>query len=682
MLGALPSLSAVVIAVVAVYAAGVHGPFLFDDIPNIVGHPLVAIDDLSPRALRDAALSNESGPTGRPLAALSFALNYWFAGQRFDPFAFKLVNLVIHALNACLLLLLLRHLLPRLHAPSPARQPPVSVWLLLSATLLWALHPIQLTGVLYAVQRMATLASTCVLAGLLLHLHGRTQLATGARSGIVWMLAGWLIGAPLGALFKESALLYPLFAGVIELTAYRQPYRHRMELRWIRAYFTVFVALPGIAIVAAVGLRPSTITAGYVGRNFDLGDRLLTQCRVLIDYVGMLLLPRPTAFGLFHDDIVVSRGLLDPPLTLTAVAALLLLFTVSAWAWSRGARVLPFAVGWFAAGHVLESTLLPLEMMFEHRNYLASVGPLVAVVLATARLSRKLSTPLLVAVVVVPALVTVDRAIAWGDAGRLVARTYEHHPRSPRANLMVARFEQSRGDLATAFEHLRQATRLDSSDATGLVSMLRIVATVQGALDGGALQVPEGTPPSVPTDYDSPLEPWPDYLHALRSELALELTRRLMSGPVSSAEVAALREIRTCVEAGDAACHALAAQTAELLARLAGRTDVIGARLLAIISAERGRLLARTGQVDEAVRWLERAWAIDEGDLQVLVLKAAVEIAQERWSEAERSIELLASRHQRIGFSSRQVLELRALLTSARDAEAQREGVQPVDGGG
>jgi hypothetical protein len=89
--------------VFGVYAPGLKGPFVFDDYPNIVDNPLVAVDALDAANLRDAAFSLRNGPyPHRGLARLSFALNYYFAGGRFDAFAFKLTNVVIHVVNGLL----------------------------------------------------------------------------------------------------------------------------------------------------------------------------------------------------------------------------------------------------------------------------------------------------------------------------------------------------------------------------------------------------------------------------------------------------------------------------------------------------------------------------------------------------------------------------------------------------
>ena len=109
------ALLATLALVVLAYLPGLRGPFVFDDYPNILNNPAVAVTEFTPQALRAAALSNNSGPLGRPLAALSFGIDHYRAGG-FYPLAFKLSNLAIHLLNVLLVYALAGRLARRLGA--------------------------------------------------------------------------------------------------------------------------------------------------------------------------------------------------------------------------------------------------------------------------------------------------------------------------------------------------------------------------------------------------------------------------------------------------------------------------------------------------------------------------------------------------------------------------------------
>jgi hypothetical protein len=71
---------------VAIYWPGLHGGFFFDDGASILFAQGVRLEHLSPGSIHQALVSGAAGPSGRPVAQLSFALNYYFNG--FDPFFF------------------------------------------------------------------------------------------------------------------------------------------------------------------------------------------------------------------------------------------------------------------------------------------------------------------------------------------------------------------------------------------------------------------------------------------------------------------------------------------------------------------------------------------------------------------------------------------------------------------
>jgi len=197
----------------ALYWPGLAGGFFFDDGPSILLVDGVRLETLSLASLHQAWISGGAGPSGRPIAQLSFALNHYFAG--FDPFFFKATNLAIHLTGGCLVFSLVRRLL---NAATAHAKP---LHLLLAsgaAAALWLLHPIQLLPVLHVVQRMTSLSALFLLAALLLHIHGREQ---GGRAAVAWLLLAWCVLWPLSFLSKETGVLFPLFALAWELIVRR-----------------------------------------------------------------------------------------------------------------------------------------------------------------------------------------------------------------------------------------------------------------------------------------------------------------------------------------------------------------------------------------------------------------------------------------------------------------------------
>ena len=137
----------------------------------------------------------------------------------------------------------------------------------------------------------------------------------------------------------------------------------------------------GVGLLAAMAYvywsNPQWLWAGYDLRSFTLFERLLTEGRVLWFYLGLIVFPQLEHLGLYHDDIAISTGLFTPWTTLPALVGLAWLAFLSWWTRTR-APLVSFGIAWFLIGHAMESTVLPLEIAHEHRNYLPLLGILLA----------------------------------------------------------------------------------------------------------------------------------------------------------------------------------------------------------------------------------------------------------------------------------------------------------------
>lgn len=404
---------------VALYWAGFSGGFFFDDEANVLSPEGVHMKSLTVDSIREAYGSGISGPLGRPVAQLSFALNYFASGP--DPFVFKATNLVIHLLVGGLAFLVARRLLAsRMVAGLTAA--------------LWLLHPIQLTSVLYVVQRMTSLSALFLLAGFLLHMIGRER---GGRVGSGLLVLSWGILWPLSCLSKESGVLLPLFVLAWE-TIVRRPALGRLD-----GFARMLSLVIGIGVLAGIAYALSPLGqwlwAGYAMRSFTFLERLLTEGRVLWFYLGLIALPRLDTFGLHHDDFPLSTDLLTPWTTLPSWIGLLGLGWL-VWHMRQRAPLVSFGIAWFLIGHSMESSVLPLEIAHEHRNYLPSFG----IALAGAWMSACITegggikkafgiTLVLGAVAYFP-FVTALRAHQFGDEIRRTQIESQHHPLSPRTH--------------------------------------------------------------------------------------------------------------------------------------------------------------------------------------------------------------------------------------------------------
>jgi hypothetical protein len=429
-------LSALVVAVLTAYWAGLGGSFVFDDYPNLLDNPALRVQTLKVSDWLAAALSSPASSLQRPLAMFSFTLNYYFTG--YDAWAMKFTNLALHAINALLVFALVRAL-QRSATTKPIQGTERALaWFLAFA---WALHPLHVTAVLYVVQRMEVLAHLFVFAGLWCYVHGRSNLLEGKR-GWGWIGLGVLGGSAIGLLSKESALLLPLYALIVEAGVFRfraRNGRRERHLATLYVWLLLFPLLAGFAWLSPSVLDPTA----FAGRDFTLSDRLLTEARVVVDYLRWTVFPDVRVLGLYHDDYAISRSLLGAPTPLPAIA-LLIALAGSAW-WIRNRRPL-VAVGmcWFLAAHTMTATVLPLELVFEHRNYFASLGIVLAVgdLLLCSGLARRLpvlTRTLGVAFVVFCAATTAMRANEWNSLLRFARSEALKHPRSARANYEYAR---------------------------------------------------------------------------------------------------------------------------------------------------------------------------------------------------------------------------------------------------
>jgi len=426
------------------YSAGLSGPLIFDDFYNLapIGDWLKGVRDW-----QWVLLSNGSGTFGRPVSIGSLMLNaLWFNG---DIAALKAGNILLHLANGLLVYALFSGLTQCNVIDSTGR---IARWLPVIGASIWLLHPLLVSTVLYVIQRMAILSASFVLLGLLAYLHGRLAINNGNTSKALLLFALVPIATVLASLSKENGVLAPSLCATIELCLFSP--RRSSSRHWAsKSLITAGLVLPAIAAILLIVLNHPRVMDGYSNRPFSLPERLLTQPRVLWDYIGAYLAPNGPNLGLYHDDYLISRGLLEP---YTTLLALLGWFVAAAVAWRLRHRVAGVTLGLaiFIVGHSLESSIFPLLMFFEHRNYLPSVGLALALVSAFAWIAdatwAKLNHPLPVFAAASIALsgalgvATWARAGVWNSQEALLQQGLEHHPKSRWMRLDFIRFELSR----------------------------------------------------------------------------------------------------------------------------------------------------------------------------------------------------------------------------------------------
>ncbi len=483
-----------------IYSPGLSGGFIFDDAGNITENEALQIDKIEQGQLVTAALSGYAGPLKRPISVLSFALNYYAAGN-FSPYHFKLTNIVIHLANGIGLFLLTTLILTaykKINSPT-LKQQRIYVISLVASTI-WLVHPINLTSVLYVVQRMNSLSSLFIIWGLIFYVWGRIRLIDG-KTALPIILISFPIFFGLAAFSKENGVLLPAFMLAIEISIFRFYTPTKKSKYVIQCLFGATILIPVIVFFFAA-TQSQWLTSSYITREFSLTERMLTEPRVLWFYISLILAPTQNRLGLFHDDIAISTSIFEPITTLFAITALILTFAGAAYLIKR-APILSFGIFFFFFGHSLESSVLPLDIAYEHRNYLPSYGLIFAIAFYVLRSSSKekkiqtLKNWAAVAAILALSITTITRADYWGNPLKHSRAEALHHPHSSRANTFLgteyAQLASTYPDnaeklLPLATKHLELAIQLNRKNTVALFSLIGAKQTAGEKLDVALLE--------------------------------------------------------------------------------------------------------------------------------------------------------------------------------------------------
>jgi hypothetical protein len=467
------------------YYPGLTGAFMFDDSGSIQQNSGIRIDSLDFYSLGGAALSRTYGIFGRQISMLTFALNYFANGL--DPYYFKLSNVFIHLANG-LCVFAAANLLLEAHRRynEPNLDQNTTRWISLALASAWLLHPLNMAGVLYIVQRMTSLSAFFTFLGIIAYTYGRLRIEEN-KFAWTWIALSFIVMTPLAIFCKENGALLPAFLILVEWIFFRFTFPTQREKRLLIVFFALTLALPAVATLGFTLVHPDWITSAYRMREFGLGERLLTEARVLWFYVSLIFAPDLTKLGMFHDDFGTSISILNPITTLAACASIAIAVGFSLFSRKRH-PVAAFGILFFLVGHSIESSVLPLELVFEHRNYLPMFGLLFSLfyyLLMPGKQNESKNIRALVALIFILMLAgaTFLRASNWGDAVQMKFKELSHHPESVRANLDVGGFyaampatspEQATEYYNKAYGYFAKASSLSPSDTLGLLGLITL----------------------------------------------------------------------------------------------------------------------------------------------------------------------------------------------------------------
>lgn len=359
--------------VILTYHHVFDAPFVYDDIRNISANKQIHCQSLSDlfHYLFQTPFKR------RKLGWFSFAVNYYFNGS--DPFGYHLTNICIHILNGFLVFwLTLRTLtLPRVRsvfdpiAAEPKEQLHVRTpWRIAFFTaLLWVVHPVQIQAVTYIVQRLASLSALLFLLSFAFYISGR--LREGAGKYLFYALS--LFSGFMAMGVKENTAILPFLILSYEILFFSDSPWEGLKKRWKILFL---LACFSIAITLAY-LGPhfwTKLQRLYSVREFTLSERVLTQFRVVFYYLSLIILPLPSRLRLDYD-FGLSNSLFDPVSTFFSAAGIVGMITC-ALIYARKRPLFSFSILWFLGTLAIESSLIPLDMVYEHRLYLASICPI------------------------------------------------------------------------------------------------------------------------------------------------------------------------------------------------------------------------------------------------------------------------------------------------------------------
>ena len=347
-----------------VYLNSLEASWHLDDYKNILQDSRIHLTDVDVTTIIDYLKSFQLvGRDARPLSRLTFAINwYWGRG---DPYGYHLVNIVVHILTSVFLFNTILSILrtPNSRIISSDRN---NYFISLLATLLWAINPIQTQAITYIVQRMAALAAMFYILAMYFYLRARTSDHSAKRN---LFFCSCFLSAGCAFASKENTATLPLALLLVEFLFFQDLGRRKVR--------TIFWTVTIAAGLVAAGLGVLIFLKGdvkemlnYNFRYFSPLERLMTEPRVVLYYLSQIFYPVPTRLSIEHD-FAVSTSLFTPWTTLPSITLVFSLIGIGLYNIKKR-PLFAFAVLFFFLNHVIESSIIGLELVFEHRNYLPS----------------------------------------------------------------------------------------------------------------------------------------------------------------------------------------------------------------------------------------------------------------------------------------------------------------------
>ncbi|MBF0100139.1 MAG: tetratricopeptide repeat protein [Desulfobacterales bacterium] len=468
----------ILVSVLLIYANTIVSPFIFDDWEYIGDNPSIYMKEFSFSYIKNAFSSH------RPVAQFTFALNYYF--HQYQLIGYHLTNMIIHVLVAICLYWLIKSILffdPLMKSQHTSYRSVIAFF----STALWAFHPVQLYSVTYLVQRMNSLAALFYLLSMLCYIKARNISVTHTKISLFIIM---LLFSMLALGCKPNAIILPLMIFCYEWYFYQDLNFKAMKVQ-LWSLIIIFAIICIMIFYILLADQISILFLKHQGNFFHiLYQRSLTELRIFIFYLSVLIYPHPSRLNLDYD-LLESSSLFNPPSTsFSLIATLFFIFLIVYWAKKK--NYLSFALLWMILNLLIESLHPELELMYLHRLYIPSMLFFLAIVSLIVNISANfpLKLTLLGAIALYFSFCTHWANNIWKDELTLWTDCVTKSPNKARPYNNLANALSRREKLNEAICHYQKAIELDPNLAL-YHNNLAVAYGKQGKIDQAMLHLKE-----------------------------------------------------------------------------------------------------------------------------------------------------------------------------------------------
>lgn len=452
-LGNVFALSFICLLGVAVYGHTLHVPWYLDDIAAIVENR--TIHDLP------TAISQTFSGT-RGIADLTFAFNYHFTGT--EVVGYHLVNILVHLITACLVFLIFKRIFRDREL------------LALAGALIFVAHPLQTQAVTYIVQRMTSLAALFFFLAIYLFILFREHSQSRSLRWLYYALA--LLSGALAIFTKQNTAVLPL--ALLLLDRYFLQNTQPLTLQRSALYASPFALAPlwlGVQFLLLpmasgsglenIGGMPDLV---HLRNNTPL-NYLVTQFSVVFIYLRFLIFPYGQALDY---DVPIVTELLTLQ-NATALLGILVLFAAAIFLRRRNPWI-SAGILWIFLGLAVESTLIPLDPVFEHRIYISMFGFAMVVLAAIMKLPQRIAIASGLVIIAALSILTWQRNNLWNDPVAFAEDNLRRAPMSERVHLDLANAYMKNNRISEAQQLYERALEINPDYVLIHINLSRVYA--------------------------------------------------------------------------------------------------------------------------------------------------------------------------------------------------------------